>query len=634
MTSAARASLQAKPASAGPAHGVLQRCGPASCDCPDRDDSGPLLRRSAVEPERADGRGVPPIVHEVLRSPGQQLATDVRTFYESRFGHDFSGVRLHADSKAADSASAVGAQAFTVGTDIVLGDGAKTALTAQPSSLLAHELAHVVQQSQGVTGTAAYSVEPADSPAEAEAVSAAAEVTAGRPPRVRARGARLARQMLCSEMAMKPGASVNGTAVEEEVRNHFVGVVGAHAWLGPGGTTMHRIQDATYAARRTQGYGSKQDTKVKPFVGGDPGTPDLAYKTGRRVELAELKPAEWGALAEGVGQVLNYLEHGNSEENRSWRRGLGLAASDAFSLMTPNRYTPPSQVSVGQQKIEVSWCLPGLLGYRALTPEEAETILCGVSDQKAIDKFLNVALNGAQALLDRFIDSSLDQQLTRLIQTLTLREGLAMLGRYGRDLLWDLLKSVGLEGEQVLDVLLGPAGTLLAGTSGSDALIDGAALLLEQILGPQAEALLRAVVFQAKSRLLADIRKYLKDRLRTYLQESLNAVCAAAAVGVTVSVAQLLRQFSRDLGKRFSDAVVDVALAWAAELAKEFAKDLGYALLIAIAVVALIFFLPAILAALAAAGEFAIAAAAALAALGPRLAPLLDQLVQELQAAF
>src|SRR5205823_6101452 len=156
-----------------------------------------------------------------------------------------------------------------------------------------------------------------------------------------------------------------------------------------------------------------------------------------------------GALYEGEVQVLNYVAHGNSEENKSWRRGLGLAASDAFSLMTPNRYTPPSQVSVGRQKVEVSWCLPGLLGYRALTPEEAETILCGVSDQKAIDKFLNVALDGAQALLDRFIDSSLDQQLTRLIQTLTLREGLAMLGRYGRDLLWDLLKSVGLEGEQV-----------------------------------------------------------------------------------------------------------------------------------------------------------------------------------------
>src|SRR5262249_39074881 len=53
----------------------------------------------------------PPIVHEVLRSPGQPLDGDTRAFLEPRFGHDFSRVRVHADSRAAESARTVDALA-------------------------------------------------------------------------------------------------------------------------------------------------------------------------------------------------------------------------------------------------------------------------------------------------------------------------------------------------------------------------------------------------------------------------------------------------------------------------------------------------------------------------------------------
>src|SRR5689334_12553794 len=62
---------------------------------------------------------VPPIVHDVLRAPGQPLDTATRAFMEPRFGHDFSRVRVHTDSPAAESARAVEALAYTVGQDIV-----------------------------------------------------------------------------------------------------------------------------------------------------------------------------------------------------------------------------------------------------------------------------------------------------------------------------------------------------------------------------------------------------------------------------------------------------------------------------------------------------------------------------------
>jgi hypothetical protein len=88
----------------------------------------------------------PPIVHDVLRSSGQPLDTSTRGFMEPRFGHDFSHVRVHTDGRAVKSASALGARAYTVGADIVFGQSQYAPETKQGEHLLAHELAHVVQQ--------------------------------------------------------------------------------------------------------------------------------------------------------------------------------------------------------------------------------------------------------------------------------------------------------------------------------------------------------------------------------------------------------------------------------------------------------------------------------------------------------
>ena len=90
----------------------------------------------------------PPIVHEVLRSRGQPLASATREFFEPRFGEDFSHVRVHTDARAAASAKAVNARAYTVGQDVVLGQGQHAPETSAGRRLLAHELTHVVRQSR------------------------------------------------------------------------------------------------------------------------------------------------------------------------------------------------------------------------------------------------------------------------------------------------------------------------------------------------------------------------------------------------------------------------------------------------------------------------------------------------------
>ena len=106
----------------------------------------PLQRRAM---STANPAKVPSIVHEVLRSPGQPLEPTARAFFEPRFGHDFGKVRVHTDGKAAESARAVSAVAYTVGNDVVLGTGHHNLRSAETQRLLAHELAHAVQQSRG-----------------------------------------------------------------------------------------------------------------------------------------------------------------------------------------------------------------------------------------------------------------------------------------------------------------------------------------------------------------------------------------------------------------------------------------------------------------------------------------------------
>jgi hypothetical protein len=89
----------------------------------------------------------PPIVHEVLRSPGQPLDLATRAFMEPRFGRDFSRVRVHSGAVAENSARDVNAHAYTVEHNIVFGAGQFTPRTHEGRRLIAHELTHVVQQS-------------------------------------------------------------------------------------------------------------------------------------------------------------------------------------------------------------------------------------------------------------------------------------------------------------------------------------------------------------------------------------------------------------------------------------------------------------------------------------------------------
>ena len=90
--------------------------------------------------------GATALVRDVLSSPGRPLDAGTRAFMEPRFGHDFSAVRVHTDDIAARSAQAIGANAYTAGTHVAFGAGLFAPSAQAGQRMLAHELAHVVQQ--------------------------------------------------------------------------------------------------------------------------------------------------------------------------------------------------------------------------------------------------------------------------------------------------------------------------------------------------------------------------------------------------------------------------------------------------------------------------------------------------------
>jgi|CZKX01.1.fsa_nt_gi hypothetical protein len=128
--------------------GPVQRecsCGETCDDCKKKRE---MVQRYATS-SAAIGGSAPASVSRVLSRPGSALDGGTRSFMESRFCYDFSRVRIHTDSQAAESARDVSANAYTVGSSIVFSHGRFQPHSPSGRKLLAHELAHVVQQSQG-----------------------------------------------------------------------------------------------------------------------------------------------------------------------------------------------------------------------------------------------------------------------------------------------------------------------------------------------------------------------------------------------------------------------------------------------------------------------------------------------------
>ena len=114
------------------------------------------------------------------RSTGQRLPADLGRTFEQALGVDLSAIRVHADPQSADAGRAIGARAYTIGQDIHFNDGQYNPASSDGQLLLAHEVAHTVQQGQGSpTAHCKLEVSEPEDALEVEADRAAAAMLRG-----------------------------------------------------------------------------------------------------------------------------------------------------------------------------------------------------------------------------------------------------------------------------------------------------------------------------------------------------------------------------------------------------------------------------------------------------------------------
>jgi len=218
----------------------------------------------------------------VLRSPGQPLDAQTRSQMEPSFGHSFGDVRVHADARAAESARAVGAVACTTGRHILFGAGRYAPASPAGRSLLAHELAHVVQQRGAPAGAEPEMVDlNPSSPWEQEASRAAVQSTASRRAGVTraASGRMLQRQKKVEEPAAGCGVCHGGAAVAGTLAHKLIQIEEFLPALGAGGLAELPV-GCVSAPRR-------------------PPRPDLIILRGNTWLIGSIKPARQVYYNEG-----------------------------------------------------------------------------------------------------------------------------------------------------------------------------------------------------------------------------------------------------------------------------------------------------------------------------------------------
>lgn len=291
-----------------------------------RKPAAPQISRAASS-SSATETTAPPIVHEVLSSPGQPLDGVVRQSMESRFRRDFSGVRVHTDAKAAESAATVQARAYTAGHNIVLGRHE----TVNDLPVLAHELAHVVQQ----TGTTPV----------------------------------LQRLTYCTDFL----EVVTPYVAEDSVRDSLAGDA---AIFGKVETELS-IPEGTAAGQRTE----KEPRMIPPYTGADPGRVDVALLTGSTLEILEVKKATWGwdGATFAEGQLEKYLRKAGENTagvTASWRakrRGNRSDEIRSVTAMPMSRLSlQPNPRGIDGEPVSLRWCDDGIVVFKRRPPEEEE----------------------------------------------------------------------------------------------------------------------------------------------------------------------------------------------------------------------------------------------------------------------
>jgi hypothetical protein len=310
--------------------------------------TGSLARKSSGG--AGAGASVPALVGAVVRSPGVPLPSAVRSDFESRFAHDFSRVRIHADPVAARSARQVGALAYTVGRHIAFAGGEYDPTGARGRDTLAHELAHVVQQRTVADGQVPTAFSAAGEEREADRQAGAA-LEGRRPPLPPARPARLARRLTHEgsyRRAGEPEVQVRrdideGRCVWHDEAAAAAGIDLSHAFLSftvcRGSTRGSGNIDVEYGSAVSQAMQAVNTFLSNPLA---PGAGDTLRRT-----LESIGPNISASFELRMGPVLAAL--------------TGFAHVDMRGRVTGSG-GPAIRVPVGQDELEIGATISGGTG--------------------------------------------------------------------------------------------------------------------------------------------------------------------------------------------------------------------------------------------------------------------------------
>jgi hypothetical protein len=546
------------------------------------------------------------LVNNVLNSRGKPIEPVTLQFMESRLNHNFGGVRVHADTEAAESAQALNALAYTSGQDVVFGKDQYQPVTMAGQILIAHELVHTIQQKNLANLQTKPSISSPSDATEREADEIAKNVVAGKVANVSLQSVKpsIQRQACRSLLDETEIGRVSGIRAHTAILRDFTMQNSSNAL---------RVRIPAGSSKILGARCGDDPTIEKPQEGGGKlgdGIPDLAYKSGTILEVAEIKPGSWACYPDGQQQVQNYVSKGNYTDLpfKEWRKSIGITR---VRHMGTNRYSPTSPLPVEGQNISVMWCEAGLLAYKVV--QHPEVIICGaLSDKGKLDTFLEQNLGKAQGAVDSYITNRIEPKLDELLKDMSTQDALKLLYKYSKSLLSKFIAKQaggGKAGKAIAEAL--------TENLPDDKAVASLANWIDQQIGPKAKDELRKLMQRFKIILLTELRKRMQSGLREFMKESVAALCAAA---ISISAATLLKKIYQDMAKYIAQKLAEIVVDVAKAFVEAFAKALAYALLAVAAVVAVIAAIVLLPEVIAAAAAILAEISAVLVALAPLLA--------------
>lgn len=296
---------------------------------------------------------------------GKPIPQDQLARFNQAFGHDFSHVRLHTDSKAAQASEALYAHAFALGADIYFGPGEYNPGSAATDRLLAHELTHVLQHDEGrlpqKTGDSGVS-NPSD-PAEQEAYgnedrilgklrSADTSIAEGQSESASIGGQSSAESSPGSKAGPQLGDSTS-QALGAETGTESMGAEASGPTFGPAIEAARAASPSTLAMREGGGLKKWLWEKIKGLLFGE-GDAATAFSELAATAKQAKESADSDLSTEQQRAKQFQEQHGDNEQVRTLLHGTSEAqsADENIAILAANFARHPFQYTMGGASFE------------------------------------------------------------------------------------------------------------------------------------------------------------------------------------------------------------------------------------------------------------------------------------------